>query len=227
MEGKVAVVCSQVQDLPMPSYSTTFSWSERGGPRRPPRQRHRLATRRSVATFAPSEHLGTLAEAASQSIMDDPSRPVVVIADGAHWIKKQQAQHFPQATCILDWAHLWREIRHAVSVAARAKGLSQHQRDYQMDLHRTWLWLGGVDQGLQALRTLSIGLPAEPLETVKKAITYLENQRSWIGSYEQWRTQGYPVGSGITRRAVSLVINRRMKKRGMRWKRANATAIVA
>jgi transposase-like protein len=227
MEGKVAVVCSQVQDLPMPTYSTTFSWSERGGPRRPPRQRHRLATRRYVATFAPSEQLGTLAQAASQSITDDPSRPVVVIADGAHWIKKQQAQHFSQATCILDWAHLWREIRHAISVAARAKGLSQRERDYQMYLHRTWLWLGGVDHALYALRALATGLPAEPLETVKKAITYLENQRSWIGSYEQWRAQGYPVGSGMIERAVSLVINRRMKKRGMRWKRANATAIVA
>jgi transposase-like protein len=227
MEGKVAVVCSQVQDLPMPTYSTTFSWSQRGGPRRPPRQRHRLAGRRYVATFASSQQLGMLAEAAYTNVVEDPSRPVVVIADGAHWIKKQQAQHFPQATCILDWAHLWREIRHAVSVAARAKGLSQRQRDYQMYLHRTWLWLGGVDQALQALRTLSTGLPAEPLETVKKAITYLENQRSWIGSYEQWRTQGYPVGSGMIERAVSLVINRRMKKRGMRWKRANATAIVA
>jgi hypothetical protein len=30
MEGKVAVVCSQVEDLPMPTSSTTFSWSERG-----------------------------------------------------------------------------------------------------------------------------------------------------------------------------------------------------
>jgi hypothetical protein len=95
MEGKVAVVCSQVQDLPMPSYSTTFSWSERGGPRRPPRQRHRLATRRYVATFAPSEHLGTLAQAASQRIVDDPSRPVVVIADGAHWIRKAASPVFP------------------------------------------------------------------------------------------------------------------------------------
>ena len=62
---------------------------------------------------------------------------------------------------------------------------------------------------------------------MKQAIRYLENQRSWIGSYEAWRKQGYPVGSGMIERAVSLVINRRMKKRGMRWCRANGTAIVA
>ena len=77
------------------------------------------------------------------------------------------------------------------------------------------------------LVTLGQGLDAEPREAITKALTYLENQRPWIGSYEQWRKQGYPVGSGMIERAVALVINRRMKKRGMRWKRVNGTAVVA
>jgi ribosomal protein L31E len=38
---------------------------------------------------------------------------------------------------------------------------------------------------------------------------------------------GYPEGLGLVERAVAVVINLRMKKRGMRWKRANATAVVA
>ncbi len=227
MEGKVAVVCSQVEDLPMPTHSTTFSWSQRGGPRQPPRQRHRLVQRRYVATFGPSHQLGQQTKAAAQALCDDPSRPVVVIADGANWIKKEQGRHFPQATCILDWAHLWREVRYAIVVAARAKSLSQRERDYQLYLHRSWLWHGGVDQAVLGLRTLGQGLDAEPLESITKAITYLENQRPWIGSYEQWRQLGYPVGSGMIERAVALVINRRMKKRGMRWKRVNGTAVVA
>jgi hypothetical protein len=100
MEGKVAVVCSQVEEVPTPAFSTTFSWSERG-PRRPPRQRHRLARRRYVATFGPSRELGQQAKAAAQTLGGDPSRSVVV-ADGAEWIKKEQGRHFPQATCILD-----------------------------------------------------------------------------------------------------------------------------
>jgi hypothetical protein len=216
-----------MEDLPMPTYSSTFSWSERTGLRRPPRQRHRLAQRRYVATFGPSQQLGQQAKAAAQALCDTPSRRVVVIADGAHWIKKQQGQHFPQATCILDWAHLWREVRSAILVAARAKSLSPRERDYQLSLHRSWLWHGGVDQAVQGLRTLGQGLDAEPLKIMTQAITYLENQRPWIGSYEHWRKQGYPVGSGMIERAVALVINRRMKKRGMRWKRVNGTAVVA
>ena len=227
MEGKVAVVCSRMEDLPMHTSSSTFSWSERGVPRYPPRQRHRLVQRRYVATFGPSRQLGSQAEAAAQLLCGDSSRPVVVVADGAEWIKKEQGRHFPQATCILDWAYLWREVSHAIRVAARAKPLSLHARDYQLYLHRFWLWHGGVDQALQGLRDLGAGLCAEPLETIKKAMRYVENQRAWIGSYEQWRKQGYPVGSGMIERAVTLDINRRMKKRGMRWCRSNGTAIVA
>ncbi len=226
MEGKVAVVCSEVEELPMPAYSTTFSWSERG-PRRPPRQRHRLARRRYVATFASSAQLGHQAAAAARTVSEDARRPVVVVADGANWIKTEQGRHFPHATCILDWAHLWREVSHAIRAAARAKPLSERERDYQLFLHRFWLWHGGVDQAVQGLRTLGTGLPAEPLEAIEKAITYLEHQRAWIGSYEHWRKLGYPVGSGMIERAVALVINRRMKKRGMRWRRANGTAVVA
>ena len=226
MEGKVAVVCSQVEDLPMPTSSTTFSWSERG-PRQPARQRHRLAQRRYAATCGPSQLLGHQAKAAAQTLCGDPSRPVVVIADGAKWIKKQQGRHFPQATCILDWAHLWREVSRAIQAAARAKPLSEREQQYQLYVHRSWLWQGGVDQAVQGWRALSAGLPAEAHETIQKAITYLENQRPWIGSYEHWRRLGYPVGSGLIERAVALVINRRMKKRGMRWCRPNATAVVA
>jgi hypothetical protein len=52
-----------------------------------------------------------------------------------------------------------------------------------------------------------------PLE---EATRYLETQKDWMGNYEQWQADGYPVGSGLVERAVAVVINLRMKKRGMR-----------
>jgi hypothetical protein len=110
---------------------------------------------------------------------------------------------------------------------ARAKELSQADRGYHLHVYETLLWHGQVEQAIQGLGAWGTVLPAEALKALKQAITYLENQRDWIGSYEQWRAQGYPVGSGMIERAVALVINRRMKKRGMRWRRANATAVVA
>jgi hypothetical protein len=104
MEGKVGVVCSHMEDLPMPVIDTTFSWSKRGGPRKPPRQRHRLAERRYVATFGPSRQIEHQSKAAAQELDAEPLRPTVVIADGAAWIKKEQGKHFPQAIGILDFS---------------------------------------------------------------------------------------------------------------------------
>lgn len=227
MEGKVAVVCSKTEELPMPGLDTTFSWSKRGGPRRPPRQRHRLARRRYVATFGPSHELGVQAGAAAVVLSEQRCGSVVVIADGAAWIKKQVDKYFPQAICILDWAHLWREVSHAIRVGARAKSLSTHQRDFQLHFHQSCLWQGNVDQAISGLHRLASQLPPEALKVVREAIGYLHHQRDWIGSYERWKALGYPVGSGMIERAVALVVNRRMKKRGMRWCRTNATAMVA
>ncbi len=36
----------------------------------------------------------------------------------------------------------------------------------------------------------------------------------------------YFTGSGLVERGVAVVINPRMKRRGMRWKRVNASAVV-
>ena len=77
------------------------------------------------------------------------------------------------------------------------------------------------------LQRVRPGPDGEPIETLEEALTYLANQRDWIGNYQQWQEAGYPVGSGLVERGVAVVINPRMKRRGMRWQRVNATAVVA
>ncbi|HEU5377399.1 MAG TPA: hypothetical protein VFV38_18410, partial [Ktedonobacteraceae bacterium] len=157
-------------DLPLPVWDSTFSWSKRNGSRKPPRQRHRLVHRRYVAPFGPARQIGTQAKEAALALDAHPMRAVVVIADGAAWIKKEQATHFPQATCILDWAHLWREVSSAIRGAARAKELEPRQRDYQLHLQRSRLWLGSVDLALDGLRELAQGVPTEFLLPIEEAI---------------------------------------------------------
>ncbi len=86
---------------------------------------------------------------------------------------------------------------------------------------------GAVDDALVQLRALRPPAPQDPINALEEAITYVESQRAWIGNYEHWVMAGYPIGSGGVERAVEVVINRRLKKQGMRWKRANADAVVA
>jgi hypothetical protein len=132
-------------------------------------------------------------------------------------------QHFGRAVKILDWPHVWRAVARAVRAARPGK---QH-RDERKRLYRglrEQLWHGRVDDAVGTLVALRGSEEVPPLEA---AIRYLHNQRDWLGDYEAWRQQGYPVGSGLVERQVELVINRRLKKRGMRWLRRNANAAVA
>lgn len=207
MEGKVGVVATGAQAV-----------GAHG--------RQRLSPRRYVATFASSERIGTLTYAAAVALGGDGAREQVVLGDGATWIKTQAALHFPDALPILDWAHVARALHKTI----RAARPGRVQKATRRDLHQTLpdlLWHGDLDATLAALRALRPAAPAEPVPRLEETLRYLEGQRAWIGDYATWQQQGYPVGSGLIERAVAVVINWRMKGRGMRWWRANASAVVA
>jgi hypothetical protein len=208
MEGKIGVVASQVEDV-----------GKQG--------RHRLVKRRYVATFGPAEDVGRLAYAAANALGATQAQRQVVLGDGADWIKTQAQEHFPDALTVLDWPHLWPKIRTAVRARQPGKRADRKAwRKEQYEVLLPLLWQGERAQALSHLRSFR-PQGGDMLPPLEDAIRYLDTQKDWLGNYAQWREQGYPVGSGLVERAVAIVINARMKKRGMRWKRANATAIVA
>jgi hypothetical protein len=206
MEGKVGVV---------------VSGTERIG-----KQRQRLTPRCYVATFANSEQVGKLTYAAACGLGAEEAEVQVVLGDGANWIKSEAALHFPEAVTILDWPHLWRVVQAAVRAARPGPTWRAVRRECYQALTQA-LWHGQVDVAQAQLQALRPGPLDVPVEALEAALTYLENQRAWIGDYQHWRELGYPVGSGLVERAVALIINRRLKRQGMRWRRANATAVVA
>lgn len=208
MEGKSGVVASHIEPV-----------GKHG--------RQRLRRRRYVATFGPAEEVGLLSYAAACELGATEARQQVVLGDGADWIKTQADAHFPDAVKILDWPHLWRKIQNAVRALQPGKHATRRAwRQAQYEVLLPLLWTGERAQALQHLQRLRPASGDVP-PALEDAIRYLETQRDWMGNYERWQEQGYPVGSGLVERAVALVINVRMKKRGMRWKRANATAVVA
>lgn len=171
--------------------------------------------------------MGTLTYAAACELGATEAAQQVVLGDGADWIKTQADAHFPDAVKILDWPHLWRKIRDAVRAVQSGKQAAKRAwRKAQYEVLLPLLWGGERAQALTYLHSLR-PLTGEVPAALQDAIRYLETQQDWLGNYERWQEQGYPVGSGLVERAVALVINVRMKKRGMRWKRANATAVVA
>lgn len=209
MEGKVGVVVSEIEPL-----------GKRG--------RRRMSRRRYVATFQNSSVLGQLTYLATCALGAQEACRQVVVGDGAEWIKTQADLPFPEAPKILDWPHLWRKIQAAIR--AVGPGQSQVQRSWrkeQYEFLQPLLWQGQVEPALAHLQKLRSVADGEPIEALEEAITSLANQREWIGNYQQWQEAGYPAGSGLVERGVAVVINPRLKRRGMRWRRVNATAVVA
>ena len=189
-------------------------------------KRRCLAPRRYVATFGSAEQLGALVYAAAEDLGATESVHQLVRGDGAEWIKRQAALHFPEAVKILDWAHLERAVQKGVRAARPGRSMKAERRAaYEVILGG--LWEGKVEQALAGLRGLRGGEGEEGRQALEDAIEYVEGQREWLGNYGEWEAMGYAVGSGAVERAVEVVLNKRMKKQGMRWKRANADAVVA
>jgi hypothetical protein len=206
MEGKVGVVATEVQPV-----------GRRG--------RQRLVRRRYVATFGDADRLGALAYAAAHGLGGEHAARQTALGDGADWIKAQAALHFPTATTILDWPHLARVVHRAIR-AARPGHANQEVRRRASALIPALRW----DRAVEAAATELADLPpagAEPVAAVEAALTSLTTQRDWLGDYGAWRDAGEPIGSGMVEREIALVINRRMKRQGMRWRRTNADALVA
>lgn len=150
----------------------------------------------------------------------------MVLGDGAAWIKTQAAWHFPDAVQLLDWAQLARSVHKAIRAACPGKDrrTERHSLYQAVSDH---LWVGAVAAALDQLRALRPCVNQPPISVLAASISDVASQRAWIGNYEAWVAAGYPSGSGGVEREVEVVINRRMKKQGMRWKRANADAVVA
>jgi hypothetical protein len=189
-------------------------------------KRRCLAPRRYVATFGSAEELGALAYLAAEELGATESPRQEVLGDGAEWIKRQACLHFPEAMKVLDWAHLERAVQKAVRRMRPGRKLkSERWAAYEGILGG--LWEGKVDVALEGLRGLRGGGGEEGHRALESAIGYIEGQREWLVEYGAVEAQGYAVGSGAVERAVEVVLNKRMKKQGMRWKRVTAAAVVA
>jgi hypothetical protein len=197
MEGKVAVIATGREQIG--------------------RTRWRLRGRRYVGRVQDAAQFGPQVFQAATAVGLGPETQVAVLGDGAAWITSLTTACFPGAERRLDLWHLLRRATEAV----RAEPLDE-------------VTAQRVRTELTAL--LRRGAVAEAETLVQQALHsqvgqafggYLANQREWIVDADALQAAGEVVGSGAVEKGVDLVINRRCKgRRGMRWWRANADAIV-
>jgi hypothetical protein len=186
-------------------------------------ERMRLRQATYVVTFAGSDRLGKelYLEADAQGL--EQAQRVILLGDGANWIRTLHQEHFYDATYVLDWFHLGRAVNDALRPAKADLG-ADYIAAQRLTL-RDLLWFGEVDLALDRLGKLRGKLKGGGArDAITDLMRFIRNQRDGI-AYADLDEQGIHVGSGPIEKAADLIINRRCELRGMSWYHDTADGI--
>ena len=144
------------------------------------------------------------------------------VNDGALWIRRITDLNFPGVPQIVAWSHatghLW-AVANALhgDQSPAAKTWAEQQLDH--------LWCDQVTQVVTELVGLDLQQTSWPA-VVQEAPEYFRTNQDRM-RYAQFRSQGYPIGSGTVESAANTVVHHRLRRPGRGWARTNAQAMLA
>ena len=147
---------------------------------------------------------------------------VVILGDGAEWIKNLAEIHFPEATLIIDLYHAREHISELCKILFEPndKKLAQQRIRWWTDLD------GGKVEKIISQAKQQLPKKSEIKKKAETEIRYLEKNMSRM-RYAEFRSQGFFVGSGVVEAGCKTVIGQRLKQSGMEWSVRGANAIIA
>jgi hypothetical protein len=147
----------------------------------------------------------------------DPTRQktVICLMDGEKALRAEQHAWLPRAIGVLDIWHVMERLW-AVAYCFHAEQSPAAERFVEDRLRM--LLEGQVGYVIGHFRRLlqHPKLSAEKRRTIRSAITYFDNNRSYM-KYDEYMAAGYPIGSGMAEGACRHVVKDRMELTGMRW----------
>jgi hypothetical protein len=172
-----------------------------------------------AASFEPAEPFGRRLALEAHRRGLERARAVAVLGDGAEWIWNLAAEHFPHATCIVDWFHASERIW---DLGRALYGNATPETTAWVDQQLTALARGQVDALVAAWRALPCG--GEAAAVRDEQATHFTNQAGRM-AYDRYRTAGWDIGSGMVASASKHLIGAREKGPGMRWSRLGANTV--
>jgi len=150
------------------------------------------------------------------------AKRVVVLGDGAEWVKNQAGIHFGHAQFIIDFYH----AKEHIGDLCRAlfdrdlKRLNRYRDRWADDLEQ-----GDIERIVDRARRF---LPRDPKagKDARVQIRYFEKNAQHM-RYAAFREQGFFIGSGVIEAGCKTVIGQRLKQSGMEWTVRGANSIIA
>ena len=159
--------------------------------------------------YGPRQEFADYADQAGlrMGFLDAPR--TLFLGDGARHNWEPQQTHFPGAIPILDYYHAAEHLAdYCKLLPATLRGA--HERSLS-----TMLWEGEVLQMIHEMkRSLS---KVTDTDAAWKQINYFTNNQDGM-DYARYRDLGWPIGSGLVEGQCKLVVGRRFKGNGMRWR---------
>ena len=154
----------------------------------------------------------------------------VLISDGAKWIRNlRKSTSCLGPRWILDWFHVKDRVESVfrVFLVEEIDGQTNNCAEEIIML----LWNGKVGRAVKCIQALpmsdDITTREKQIATRNATIKYLINQREGIVNYKQLQRKGYFVGSGfVEKRNDTLVKNRMVRQKRMRWSREGGEAMM-
>jgi hypothetical protein len=172
-----------------------------------------------------ADEFGRFLYALAQRCGLDRAVEVVILGDGARWIRRLAEEHFPTAVHIVD---LYHAREHVWNVANAVHGSATPQGAVWAKQADELLSLGKIEELIAFIEKLP-AIPAEPGASRSipeiKANYFLSNAERM--RYPAFRARGMHIGSGVAEAACKTVVSTRAKRSGMRWTPDGLDAVLA
>jgi len=185
--------------------------------------RYRLTDRVKVGTFGCSEQLGELVYAEAFGKGVERAGQVVVLGDGAGWIRTIKEHQFPQAELRLDAFHVLQALERGLRAAYPEDAGKRRQKKTQL---KDLIWRGKLDEALRRLRLIARYAPQEA-SALHETIAYLSRQAPYIPAYGELQRRGEMISSALAEETVDRALNQRFKHGHRHWTRDGAEALLS
>jgi hypothetical protein len=134
---------------------------------------------------------------------------IVIVSDGATWIRTMRGELFPGSLQILDYYHL------AENIYAFGKAIKNNDEKLYTPWAESLLYMLRNERKDEALLSLKEH-EGKTYPGLVNPHTYIKNNYEKV-DYAEYRRQGLYIGSGPMESANKTVVHKRCKQPGMRW----------
>jgi hypothetical protein len=182
-----------------------------------------------VATMRDAHAFGKMVRTEAERRGLRQAAMVIALGDGGNWIDPLLELRFRCMVRIIDWYHAVEHLHESAKAALGKEGPAAAAAAEQWE---AWLWDGQVQRVIAALTEHSRRLgspqsgdgPEHPRRVLQRDVGYFTKHADHM-KYPEYRSRGWPVGSGVTESAVKQ-FNKRVKGTEQFWREARVECIL-